>query len=44
MDIFVTKLRKAMFMKGWRQVDLKKALGETLAKLYKKRGRFPALI
>lgn len=29
MDIFVTQLRKAMFMKGWRQVDLKKALGES---------------
>ena len=29
MDIFVQQLRKAMFLKGWRQVDLKKALVES---------------
>lgn len=29
MDIFVKQLRKAMSLKGWRQVDLKNALGES---------------
>lgn len=29
MDIFVQQLRKAMFLKGWRQVDLKNALNES---------------
>lgn len=29
MDIFVQQLRKAMFLKGWRQVDLKNALSES---------------
>ena len=29
MDIFVQQLRKAMFLKGWRQVDLKRAIGES---------------
>lgn len=29
MDIFVQQLRKAMFLKGWRQVDLKNALAES---------------
>jgi len=29
MDIFVNQLRKAMSLKGWRQVDLKNALGES---------------
>lgn len=29
MDIFVTQLRKAMFLKGWRQADLCRAVGTT---------------
>lgn len=29
MDIFVQQLRKAMFLKGWRQVDLKNSLSES---------------
>lgn len=29
MDIFVTQLKKAMFLKGWRQIDLVRATGLT---------------
>lgn len=29
MDVFVVQLRKAMFLKGWRQVDLVRAIGAT---------------
>lgn len=29
MDVFVAQLRKAMFLKGWRQADLVRAIGAT---------------